>query len=77
MAKYDIEDWKENGRTTEIGSDVDLSLKIIMMHQLERDAIDVTDSNERVVSNPKSNQLAPGMRITVEVGGFEEKDTGR
>lgn len=74
MAKYDEKDFKENGRTTKIGSDVDLNLKVVVWNQLEKDALDVTNSEERVVSNPKSYQLVPGMSIIAEEGGFEPKE---
>lgn len=73
MAKYDVEDWKENGRTTKIGSKIDLNLKVVMLHQLEKAAIDVTNSNERIVSNPKSDELGLGVRILTEAGGLEEQ----
>ena len=72
MAKYDVEDWKKNGRTPKVDSDVDLNLKVVIMNQLKENALDVTNSNERVVSNPKSDELGLGVIIRTEVGGLNE-----
>lgn len=75
MAKYDEEDWKKNGRTAKIGSDVDFDLKVVIYNQLEKEnALDVTNSDRRVVSSPSSPDLAPGMRIVAEDGGFEQEE---